>query len=511
MKKESSREAGRRTTSSSRYGQLSEAFLKYLVANLVGFRQESPKVQRNLAKMILESPARFRAHSHYKGHSTFSSLHLDEKFGRGQFARINARLDIFDHAADEQGRPGWSLKSGYTKGYRLSKSMQSLLEKFLLGNNRRTTRLLNEEGELSPVPRNALASKRKDGQTKAGFKDPVVTEVPVNLAMLKKLITHLEGLLFSLENGYYQGSLLHPEPDADHLNALLFEARHILGLARNEQSPNNLIHRYEQSDSGRWYAVDTNFQNTYRVIRKACMAGLWDYDIENCHYSILEQVARNFGYECREIRRYLENKSRVRADLAERFGMTIDQAKQALIALVYGAHRSFRVDEEGEPVDAIGRIVGDIHRTRLLFDHPTFRGLEQDISGARDAILNGWPVTRQTIRNDMGLTMSVKEADKRQLLAHILQGIEAKALEAMHQLYPTDIVLLQHDGFTASRPLDIDALERAVLERTGYRLEVATDGPIVVDLDSDLAKHPVKNHLKSGGRPDAIGVLARSV
>lgn len=508
MKKHKSRKPkGSATSPASRYGQISEAFLKYLTKHLVGFNKELPEVQRYLAKMILETPSKFRAHSYHKGHATFIASSLDEKFGRGKFALINERIKVFEFALDEHDRPDWSLTSGRTKGYRLSETAQKLLENFLLGNNRRTTRLLNDEGELSPIPRNALASKRKDDQTKVGFKDPVITKVPVNLAMLKKLITHLEGLLFSLENGYYQGSLLHPEPDADHINALLLEARHILGLARNEQSPGHLIHRYEQSDSGRWYALNTNFQNTYRVIRKACMVGLWDYDIENCHYSILEQVARRFGYECQEIRRYLDDKKGVRADLAERFGMTIDQAKQALIALVYGAHRSFRVDDEGAPLDAIGRIVGDVHRARLLFEHPTFRGLERDISKAREAILNGWQRTNRTIRNDMGLTMNFKETDARQRLAHILQGIEAKALEAMHHLYPADIVLLQHDGFTALRSLDIAALEHAVLERTGYRLKVVTDGPIVVDLDSDLAKHPVKNHLELAGDPDGIEVL----
>lgn len=40
-------------------------------------------------------------------------------------------------------------------------------------------------------------------------------------------------------------------------------------------------------------------------------------------------------------------------------------------------------------------------------------------------------------------------------LAHIIQGIEAKALRASIRLYSDEVVLLMHDGFVSKRALDV--------------------------------------------------------
>lgn len=57
-------------------------------------------------------------------------------------------------------------------------------------------------------------------------------------------------------------------------------------------------------------------------------------------------------------------------------------------------------------------------------------------------------------------------------MAHLIQGIEAKALQAAVNLYPNDIVLLQHDGFAATARLDVSAITDAVFSATGYCLEL---------------------------------------
>ena len=93
---------------------------------------------------------------------------------------------------------------------------------------------------------------------------------------------------------------------------------------------------------------------------------------------------------------------------------------------------------------------------------------------------------------------------ERQQLAHLLQGVEAKALEAAYSLYPEKIVLLQHDGFTSTKPLDTKRIEAAMLEATGYLLKVEQK-VIQVNLARAFDKHPddTNNQIEIGRKANA--------
>ena len=393
------------------------------------------RVQSAIAGMIMNAPSKHKAHSEFSGYATYEASKLDEKFGRGVFSDINANIRIFDVVEDEQGRHAYSFRKGHTKGYRLRDEVLSILDDYLKGNKYRRVIIENLAGEVASVPANALASRRKepkgkgpDGkpkvpQPKVGFKVKVLAAVPVNKSELLKLIHELEKIIFSLEHGIYQESLLHPQPDMQKLKSLWRSANHILGLANNTNPGMSraLVHRYEQSNSGRWYAQDTNFQNTHSLIRMVALHGHYDYDIENCHYAILDQLAATYRYQCRAIRRYLNHKDGIRHGLMDRLGITKSKAKKCLISLVYGAKFSLREDEEGEPLDAIAKTLGSLDLARQLFSRRMFKALKDDIAGARKAILDNYPVNRQgAIVNAMGLPMTKAGTDTRKLLAHLL-------------------------------------------------------------------------------------------
>lgn len=73
--------------------------------------------------------------------------------------------------------------------------------------------------------------------------------------------------------------------------------------------------------------------------------------------------------------------------------------------------------------------------------------------------------------NAFGKMIQTKQKSKKpQLLAHLLQGVEALALRTCVEAAPDDVVLLQHDGFTAKRVLDISMLEEAMRIATGFNL-----------------------------------------
>jgi hypothetical protein len=473
----------------SRYRVLCEAFLRHLDRYLPGFKREFkdyPDRRWHMGNMIIEATTKYRAHSHVEGHARYTHTELDGWFGRGGFIFINERLGIFELERDDKGRHAWSKVNGRTRAFKLTPKVDELRTHFLKGCfRRRPTRLISEDGKyLQTMPASALDAKnRGDHQTRRGFKGlDLPAAVPVNLVQLRKLIEDVEARLYAREAGILQGEIFSRVPAVGFLRELGRQARMLVAMARNDVCPDQVPHRYFESEMGRIYADGAiNLTVCFRAVRQAALAGLYDIDIENCHYTLLAQMAEQHGHKCAAIQHYLDNKKQVRRALVAEFGITEDQAKQALIALIFGAR--FSVEEK----HALPKLLKSPDLARRLYEHPQFRALRDDIAEARRIVLAAQKPSRGVIKNIRGLTISADEDPKRRL-AHLLQGLEAAALEAAFRLYPADIVLLQHDGFSATRPLDTAAIEAAMLEATGYRLKVEQE-VIQVDLASPFNKH----------------------
>ena len=484
-----------------RYEQFDEAFLRYLARHLPGFKQQPKEVRLALCGMIYEAPTRYRAHSHHEGYSRFTWQELEQSFGRGGFAVINDKLGLFEVLKDG-GREDWSLVEGRTKAFMLTERVATLRADYLKAVFKRgATRLLTQDGKyLQSLPAGAMAAKNKDGQNRRGFQGlPVTTLVPVNLVQVKKLMVDIEARQREHEAGFVTGELFSKVPNINFLRALHQDAALIVSKARHVEWPGHVLHRYCEIKSGRVYAEGVgNLQNCYRALREAAMSGLYDIDIENCHYSILAQMAAAQGYPCTEINDYLANKKKVRESLAAEFGISEDQAKEALIALIYGAKFSVRAK------DALPKIFNSPQLAKRIYQHPKFLALRNDIAGARAVVLKAQEVSRRTSKNCRGLTIRLDDSNERQQLAHLLQGVEVTALEAAYRLYPKEIVLLQHDGFTSTKPLDTKRIEAAMLEATGYRLEVEQK-VIQVNLARAFDDHPddTNNQIEIGRKANA--------
>jgi len=486
--------------------------MRYMVREFPAIKRETASVQLALCSMIFEAPTRYRAHSHHERHSRFTWQELEQSFGRNGFKAINDRLCLFEVVKDSIGRDAWSMVNESTKAYMLTDQVSSIRDNYLKGVlRRRPTNWLTEDGKyLKTLPANAMMAKNKDGQNRRGFKNlPVEPMVPVNMVQIKKLIVSIQARLIAYEvdifpgqRGFVNGELFSEVPDTKFLKALQQEAAMMYSKANNKNWPGFVMHRYMEVQSGRVY-VDgpNNLGNCYRVLRQVAMAGkgMYDIDIENCHYSILAQMAASHGYQCTAIQDYLDNKDLVRKSLAAEFGLSIQQVKDALIALIYGAKFSAYYK------DALPKIFnGDTKLAERIYLHPKFLALHDDIAGARAVVLDVdvTPVSRKTIQNCRDLTMRLDGSNKRQQLAHLLQGVEVTALEAAYSLYPKEIVLLQHDGFAATCQLDTKRIEAAMLEVTGYTLKVEQK-LIQVNLAQAYDKHPDDGvRLRVGGSID---------
>ncbi len=463
--------------------------MQHLQETIPGFKQEQPGHQWALARMAWVGQSKRRQHTYFEGHMSFSQQELARDFGRGKFAGINQRLDFFSYTSN------WSMARGWTKGYVFSDKVMQIREKYMARRWRSVTRLLMaNQKALEKLPAAVASRDMRDIPTTAWRNAKELNRVRVNIDLLEKLRRWLECLRTDYREGRTPSDLVTQVPKLEVIQRLIDITAQLLRLAKTDVAGHGYIaHHYVQAQSGRLYAKNINLQTAPVLVKQAALAGLWEYDFSNCHYSILMQMAARFGHQCQAITYYLANKKAVRSVVASHAGITIDQAKVCLLAIMYGA----RASEWHE--SAIPEEIGAEAAARL-YKLPQFSAIQRDIQQARQVILKGWPRTANgSLSNAFGKAISSNEKAERRL-AHLIQGAEAKALKVCIDLYPDNIVLLQHDGFAATTRLDVQAIEKAVFDATGYRLELEEE-LIQPDPDAQFSKYRIQNEI--GRKPNA--------
>ena len=258
--------------------------------------------------------------------------------------------------------------------------------------------------------------------------------------------------------------------------------------------------QYTESSQGRLYATKyyPNLQTISSDVRKVAMAGCFDIDLDNCHYSILWNEAKKAGVDLKHIEHYNNNKSYVRNKISQDLGIPIENVKAAMISLMYGAKLEFnnRLNRDTVKVGAIGVILGTEERVNQFKQHPLVKGIVDDLKLGGQAVVKYYIQNHQDkngfITNRYGVSLSIKDAlfkngnvkrkPQRTLLSFILQGAERTVLDTMIQsLDGSKIMLLQHDGLTYSEYLtrqELDAIEQKILSQTGLVLSIGNCEPL---------------------------------
>lgn len=454
-----------------------EDLMTHLRKKVAGFKSESVPHQMQLAKMVWEGGSKRRQHQHFQGAMSFTYTELNKTFGRGGFNAINTRLNFFVQTKN------WSADKKFTKGYWFSEMVQRVREQYLKRRWRKETKLLVANGLLMKTLPKAVAAKDMDGITSTAWSNArELNTVRVNTEGLNALRLWLERLKIDCREGRIPDTLFAKIPPMDVIERLLETTSKLIRLSSTDVAGHSCImHRYVESTSGRLYAKGVNLQSAPALIKQAALAGLWEYDFSNCHFAILTQMAERFGHQCTAITHYLANKKAVRTEIAELAQITEHDAKVCLLAVMYGARQS----EWHE--NAIPETIG-VSAARRLFKVGLFDAIAQDIDQSRRVILAGWERSqRGSLVNDFGKTLKTAGSTPPKMLAHLIQGVEAKALKTAIDLYPNDIVLLQHDGFATTKKLDSRAIMDAVMDATGYLMELESSR-IQIDPDAYFLK-----------------------
>ena len=449
---------------------IDDLFLRMLQRRIKGFRALPFSEQFHLAQLILSAEQKWRRHSRHGERGGFVIPYQEQYrlFGRGRFEEINKKLELF--LSSEQ----WWSDKGVARAYWLAPKAHQIRERYLsLSGKKLEGRFIYESGQYLRTPPKAIASKNRDRNSAKNQGRAITPLTPVNARnlehyakVLHKEIDRLEGNtgtmdLFMLRN---------PQGLLQKARERVFYVRLLLRYIKTDIGQNKyLMHRYVESRTGRLYAQGpVNLQNGIREVRQVALQGRYDYDFENCHYSLFMQLVKATGEECPAIGRYLDRKHQIREELASHVRGDINLVKQCLLAMIYGAESTIYWDA------AIPLYLGQKSAERFC-KHPFVVDLQADLDVGREIVIKAHPPGRRgLISNTMGKTIKADE-DQKNILAHILQGLEAKMLEMAREELADQIILLQHDGFTTLKRVDYVPLLKRIKDELGMDMEMSED------------------------------------
>ena len=387
--------------------------------------------------------------------------------GRGRLQELNNSYHFFDISSE-------NYKENTTRGFTLPNDMQKIFSDHAESLEEDSTELLRQNGKLlSTVPK-AIDSRDMLGNPRKGFKEVSPFEkVEIDTDTLQ---AHLTILLYRRRDPY-----MIDRPDHSTIAQLNYLITQMGGLKRSCETivagRGMKRERYRESEAGRLYAIgEHSLQGMQREIRNTALNGYYDYDMENCHYVIFYQMGLEAGYHPLAVKDYINDTRGTRERVSDDVGITYKQAKIALLMSLYGAADSLN------PLRSIPKLICDERRLRVLYGHPTYQSIKMDLWEGRKAILEAHR-SKRGYRNMRGKVISADE-NPRRILGHLMQGVEAMALEGMMTVNPLSTAVAIHDGFVSPSELNLRSLEQAIQKATGYTFTVTMEQLKVTEIDN---------------------------
>jgi len=383
---------------------------------------------------------------------SYTSKRLRKQFGHNGFNKINNRLRLievgsnYDRTDRKQTREYWVSHYG-------GKFFEKCREVAVLYGL--TKPLYEPSGRRIRTRKNGIFGTDNQGQ-QAVSNARIRWAIPVNLDAIESAL-NITGL-----------PSLFPDTNAERLASMEMQLGLIQLSALNDKPGRGLLPQvYCEDQSGRLNGCSgVSLQHMRRELRPIVLAGTHEYDFQNCHWRILRQKT---GIQSPVIEHYIRNYKQVRQGIADRCGITCENAKTALISLLFGVTQG-----KSTKHTALPKLLGQDQADRLYKD-PDWIALRGAVRESRKAMIAdaqkfvGGGYRAGKTSNVRG---KAREGTQAQILAHLLQGWDAELLHLVLRRYGDNIILLQHDGWTMETYVDPAEIEALIAARTGLIMPI---------------------------------------
>ena len=429
-------------------------------------------------------------HNIWEDYTSVSYKTLQNWFGRDYHKTTDILLDYTED---------WSHNDKITRGWKLNDRCRIVFDEYFIREVRQkeTNKLLGLDGRvLKTWPRQGIiTSTNRDGRRlrkEEKMEHNINNTTSVNFNNIQRCIDVIReikdtGKIGGENLNKYTKPFLSKEMNVEKLTEIRNSLTDLRDIADSEALPKGKVYQiYYQGDSGRLYTTgNTSIQQMNNIIRPIVMGGLgyWDYDVENCHFTLMKHIAEYYGYKKLDsIEEYLVNKSVIRKRLSLLVGEEIHIIKQILLSILYGSSRTIRKG------NAVTDLVGGKKQTELNDDafidklYKDIKGLTEFIVDITTTATNKHPYLqiygKKTLYyvNIMNKRLAVidengRKIAGRRILAHILQGLEVKILDVIMGHIGKDMKVLIHDGFILQRFVEHKELSKIVKDNLGIELK----------------------------------------
>ena len=134
--------------------------------------------------------------------------------------------------------------------------------------------------------------------------------------------------------------------------------RHVNRVLTALNDDNQLITGFRRGETRRMIETPMITQSMPKTVRKSLYHGHWDYDIRSCHFTLLVNLIdayydvimttkgnESYTGDFETVRSCSKEPKKVRTKVAKETGCTYEQAKEILIAVMYGSSLSATIDQ----------------------------------------------------------------------------------------------------------------------------------------------------------------------
>ena len=322
-------------------------------------------------------------------------------------------------------------------------------------------------------PKAAISSKTSSGG-KRGGKGQLLNYLPIDVEALQ--------------------SMLASSPCA----ACQHSIHQLLILRKSHGAAASVPIRYIQhADSGGRLFEENGVQEITRKVRSVALAGLWSYDISNCHFTLMSQLAHRRGVATPCIDDYLCNKAARRAEIRQALedmtGAVVAAAdvKEALIALAYGMSLS--------KFGALKTIFENAGVEYAFARNPWVLSLREELLASRRALLQQYK--RKSggflITNAQGFRQTFGARGYGGALSFLITGVESLVLDQVLQGWGSELVLCIHDGWVARKKLPVAEIVERIERTTGFRVAIEAHQIEPVSCDRCDGREKISVHEKT--------------
>jgi hypothetical protein len=214
-----------------------------------------------------------------------------------------------------------------------------------------------------------------------------------------------------------------------------------------------------------------NLQNCSSKIRRELTAGAYEYDVESCHISLLQNYALRIGIDSPILDSMIWGKRELRQRIANECEISLADAKTLIQALTYGA----QMTPTKNCHKVLGAIIKDVEKQQKFVE--LIRPYKNILNECIERLLTEFQDP------DMNwVRKNCKSESKATQIFRFLECKEWNVLMMIAQSVNHQIWVLQHDGLTSPACINTEIIEQDIQERLGLHLMI--DAKEVADAKS---------------------------